>query len=84
MLPSILHEYYVGVVGGHSSFLRTYKRIIRDLYCVGMKRDIQKFVAECEICQQNKSLALSPAGFSTAPTYFRFDLGGCFHGFHRF
>ena len=41
----------MGVVGGHSGFFRTFKRITQDLYWVGMKGDIKKFVAECEICQ---------------------------------
>ena len=49
------------MVGGHSGFLRTCKRIAYDLYWLGMKGDVKRFVAECGICQQNKTLALSPA-----------------------
>ena len=62
LIPSILKEFHMGVVGGHSGFFRTFKRITQDLYLVGMRGDSKKFVAECGICQQNKTLALSPAG----------------------
>ena len=48
--------------GGHSVFLRTYKRITRNLYWDGMKSDIKKYCDECFICQRNKTLALSSAG----------------------
>ena len=61
LIPLILREFHMGLVGGHSGVLRIYKRIAQDLYWQGMKGDIQKFVAECGISQQNKTLALSPA-----------------------
>ncbi|TYK09954.1 Ty3/gypsy retrotransposon protein [Cucumis melo var. makuwa] len=41
---------------------RTYKRITRELYWDGMKKNIKKYCEECLICQRNKTLALSPAG----------------------
>ena len=50
------------MVGGHSGFLRTYKRLTRDFFWVGMKNDIKEFVEKCLVCQQNKALTLSPAG----------------------
>lgn len=31
----------------------------RELFCMGMKKDIQTFVEACPVCQQNKYLALS-------------------------
>ena len=49
-------------MGGHSGFLRTYKRIAGELYWQGMKAVIKKYCAECLICQRNKTLCLSPAG----------------------
>ncbi|TYK14452.1 transposon Tf2-1 polyprotein isoform X1 [Cucumis melo var. makuwa] len=62
LISSILHTYHNSVVGGHSRFLRTYKRISSDLYWEGTKTDIKKHCEECLVCQRNKSLALSPAG----------------------
>ena len=62
LISSILREFHMGLVGGHSGFLRTYKRIAQDFYWRGMKGDIKIFVAECGICQQNKILSLYHAG----------------------
>ncbi|XP_022848903.1 uncharacterized protein LOC111371244 [Olea europaea var. sylvestris] len=49
-------------IGGHLGFLKTYKRIAREVYWTGMKKDVQDFVARCPVCQQNKYIALSPGG----------------------
>ncbi|KAL4020921.1 hypothetical protein IC575_019709 [Cucumis melo] len=61
LLPTILHTYHDSVFGGHSGFLRTYKRLIGEIYWKGMK-DIMRYCEECAICQRNKSSALSPVG----------------------
>lgn len=68
LTPMILHTYHDSVFGGHSGFLRflrTYKRISGELHWEGMKQDVKKYCEECLICQQNKTLALSPAGLLT-------------------
>ncbi|KAA0039716.1 ty3-gypsy retrotransposon protein [Cucumis melo var. makuwa] len=62
LIPTIMHTYHDSVFGGHSRFLRTYKRMAGELYWKGMKKDIQKYCEECMICQKNKSSTLSPAG----------------------
>lgn len=62
LVPALLQEGHASVVGGHSGFLRTYKRLTRDFFWVGMKNDIKEFVEKCLVCQQNKTLTLSPAG----------------------
>ena len=62
LIPTIMHTYHDSVFGGHSGFLRTYKRMAGELYWKGMKKDIQKYCKECMICQKNKSSTLSPAG----------------------
>ena len=49
-------------MGGHSGFLKTYKRIAANVYWPGMKRDIHRYVSNCVVCQQNKVLALKPGG----------------------
>lgn len=62
LIPTIVHTYHDSILGGHSGFLRTYKRVIGELFWEGMKADIKKYVDECVVCQRNKTLALAPAG----------------------
>ena len=61
-IPLILHEFHNTAKGGHFGFFRTYKRIAGLLWWEGMKKSIQQFVQNCDICQRNKHLTLSPAG----------------------
>lgn len=58
---TLLNEFHISSIGGHLVFLLTYKRLSRDVFCRGMKKDIKRFVEECPVCQQNITLALSPA-----------------------
>lgn len=60
LIPAILHLYHNSVLGGHSGFLRTYKRLTGELCWIGMKADVKKYVEECYVCQQNKTLVMSP------------------------
>lgn len=50
------------MLGRHSGYLRTYKRLTGELYWEGMKGDVKKYCEECAVCQHNKTLALSPTG----------------------
>ncbi|WVZ06906.1 hypothetical protein V8G54_020252 [Vigna mungo] len=61
-IPLILKEFHDTAGGGHSRYFRTYKRIARFLYWEGMKKQIQEYVQQCEICQRNKYQALTPSG----------------------
>ena len=61
LIPTILYTYHDFVFGGHFGFLRTYKRVVGELYWEGMKLDVHKYSEECLICQKNKAMALSPA-----------------------
>ena len=65
LIAMILHTFHNSVFGGHSGFLRTYKRLTGELYWEGMKQYVKKYCEECMICQRNKTLALSPAGLLT-------------------
>ena len=65
LIPTILHTYHDSVFGGHSGFLRTYKRMAAELHWEGMKQEVKKYCEECMICQRNKTLTLSPAGLLT-------------------
>ncbi|KAA0043665.1 Transposon Ty3-G Gag-Pol polyprotein [Cucumis melo var. makuwa] len=62
LIPAILDTFHNSVIGGHSGFLRTYKRVAGELYWDGMNADIKKHCEECLTCQRSKSLALSLAG----------------------
>lgn len=62
LIPSLLSTFHDSVIGGHSGFLRTYKRMTGELYWRGMKKDVKKYVESCVICQKNKSEAVIPAG----------------------
>ncbi|KAL0540119.1 hypothetical protein IC582_024349 [Cucumis melo] len=62
LIPVMLNTFHDSVVGGHSEFLRTYKRLASELYWEGMKSDVKKHCDSYITCQRNKSLALSPAG----------------------
>lgn len=40
--PSLLHEFHASPLAGHSSYLRTYKRLSRAFYWKGMRKEIKK------------------------------------------
>ncbi|CAH9134314.1 unnamed protein product [Cuscuta epithymum] len=61
-VTKIMNEYHNTAVGGHSGYFRTMKRIFTLFYWPGMRKDIQRFVEECTICQTNKYQALKPGG----------------------
>ena len=37
-----------------SLFLKTYNRVKKELFWEGLKSDVQRFMEECLVCQQNK------------------------------
>eukprot|EP00253_Pinus_taeda_P002763 PITA_02763 len=51
---NILMELHTSPLGGHSRFLKTYHRVKKEFFWDGLKSDIQNFVAEFLVCQQNK------------------------------
>ncbi|KAL5572823.1 hypothetical protein UlMin_022420 [Ulmus minor] len=61
-ITRLLHEFHDSLVGGHSGFFRTLKRMSGNVFWQGMKKDIRDYVAECEVCQKSKNDTLSPAG----------------------
>lgn len=60
-IPRLLEEFHSSPVGGHSGFLRTYRRIAGNLYWLGMKKSVQEFVKKCDVCQRQKYSASSLA-----------------------
>jgi len=61
-IPLILQELHSTLVGGHSGFLRTYRRVAGNLFWIGMKNYVHEFVRSCDVCQRQKYSASSPAG----------------------
>lgn len=58
----IMQELHCGKLGGHSRWLRTYKRISRKFFWPGIKKQVKTFVVECMVCQQVDYETLSPLG----------------------
>ncbi|MCH90670.1 hypothetical protein A2U01_0011592, partial [Trifolium medium] len=62
LISRMLQEFHMTPLGGHSGFLRTYRRITANIYWPGMKGDVQEFVRSCDTCQRHKYMASSPGG----------------------
>jgi hypothetical protein len=58
----VLLELHTSPVGGHSRFLKTYHRVKKEFFWDGLKTDVQRFVAECLVCQQNKVETIKTPG----------------------
>jgi hypothetical protein len=58
----LLNEFHATAIGGHSGYLRTYKKLSGVVYWAGMRKKIKEFVEACEVCQQNKYQTLRPGG----------------------
>eukprot|EP00253_Pinus_taeda_P031067 PITA_31067 len=58
----ILMELHTSRLEGHSGFLKTYHRVKKEFFWGGLKSDIQKFVAKCLVCQQNKVETIKTLG----------------------
>ena len=50
----VLLELHTSPIGSHSGFLKTYHRVKKEFFWEGLKTDVQSFVAECLVCEQNK------------------------------
>lgn len=62
IIVKLLREFHDSVLGGHSSFVRTYRQIKQHAWWSGMKEWIQSYVSSCIICQKNKTKCLKPVG----------------------
>jgi hypothetical protein len=58
----ILHLLHSGPQEGHSGFHKTLHRAKSEFYWKGMRKEVRRFIKECDICQQNKSENIHPAG----------------------
>ena len=58
----VLLELHTSPVGGHLGFLKTYHTFKKDFFGGGFKTDVQRFVVECLVCQQNKVETIKTLG----------------------
>lgn len=61
-IPVLLEEFHSTPMGGHSGFLRTYRRLAANIYWTGMQKRIRDFVRACDVCQRQKYAATTPGG----------------------
>ena len=61
-IPVLLKEFHETPMGGHSGFLRTYRRLAANLYWPGMQKRVRDFVRACDTCQRQKYAATAPGG----------------------
>jgi hypothetical protein len=55
-------ELHTSLIGGHSGFLKTYHRVKRGFFWDGLKTNVQRFVEEGLVCQQNKVETIKTPG----------------------
>jgi hypothetical protein len=58
----VLLELHTSPVGGKSRFFKTYNRVRKEFFCDGLKIDVQRFVVECLVFQQNKVETIKTLG----------------------
>jgi hypothetical protein len=58
----VLLELHTSLVGGTSGFLKTYHRVKKEFFLDGLKTDVQRFVEEFSIFQQNKMETIKTLG----------------------
>ncbi|KAJ9556550.1 hypothetical protein OSB04_011164 [Centaurea solstitialis] len=61
-VPKLFHEFHGSTLGGHSGVQKTYRRMTRELFWIGMKGDISKMVSQCDVCQRHKYSTMAPSG----------------------
>ena len=61
-IPSLISEFHSTPLGGHFGVTKTLRRLEASFFWQGMKADVQRFIKECTVCQQNKSSTWRPAG----------------------
>lgn len=62
----MLTEFHSSPTDGHLGYLKTLKRLKRNVYWRGLKGEVKNFIQQCEICQRQKVEQLSPVGLLQA------------------
>lgn len=58
----ILEEHHSTPVAGHQGVVKAYHQIKKGFYWQGLKKDVEVFISECVVCQQNKFETISSPG----------------------
>ncbi|KAJ9538877.1 hypothetical protein OSB04_031610 [Centaurea solstitialis] len=61
-MPKLIVDFHNSPSRGHSGFYRTYKRLVSQLYWLGMTKTIKAYVQAYDICQRFKASTLAPGG----------------------
>ena len=59
---AIIREFHDTPVRGHSRIFCTLKRLAANFHWVGMKRDVQHYIQQCDVCQCNKHDTMTSVG----------------------
>ena len=62
LIKEVLELFHDSRVGGHEGVHKTWKRVRNELYWADMKKDIKKYVKDCQICQASKYERIRPPG----------------------
>ena len=62
LIPYLLREFHCSPIGGHRGVQRTYNRLSTEFHWRGIKKDVQNFVSNCDVCQRHKYDSTSPVG----------------------
>jgi RNase H-like domain found in reverse transcriptase/Integrase zinc binding domain len=62
LIPALLADYHSSPLGGHSGFLRTFKRLAPYFLWKGMRTAVEQFVSTCDVCQKCKPTNHFPYG----------------------
>ena len=60
-IPYFLQEFHCSPIGGHGGVRRTYNRLSSEFHWRCIKKDVQNFVSNCDVCQRHKYDSTSPA-----------------------
>ena len=54
-----MNRFHSSPIGGHNGSQKTYNRL-KEFFWLGMRKDIGRFIRECEVCQRNETKNLKP------------------------
>lgn len=82
MRHSVLLEYHVTPIAGHSGVKATIARVLVFFSWPGIHKEVKSLIKHCDICQHNKYIT-QKKGFVATFTYSEPGLGGHLYGFYH-
>nr|KYP75814.1 Retrotransposable element Tf2 [Cajanus cajan] len=62
LIPLLLHEFHSTPMAGHTGVSRTLSKLSANFYWPSIRKDVQRFVEQCQPCQQTKIPTQKPSG----------------------